>query len=123
MKQIHDTHTRTYESHAEAWNRKPLLKKIYTDFYRSIANELQHEHKGLIVEIGSGVPNATDVIPGALRTDSFAHGSVNQVENIYALSFETGSVANLFMVDVFHHLEFPGSALDECYRVFDSCTS
>jgi len=35
----------------------------------------------------------------------------------FRLSFPSGSVSDLIMVDVFHHLEFPGTALDEFHRV------
>jgi SAM-dependent methyltransferase len=45
---------------------------------------------------------------------------VDQTEDAYALSFEDNSLANIILFDVWHHLEYPGSALTEFARILES---
>ncbi len=105
------------EANLRLWEKKPLLRQIYRDFHRRIAAELAPAQGGLNVELGSGIGNIREVIPDCLRTDIFPRPTLDGVENAYAMSFADSSVANLILFDVFHHLEFPGTALDECRRV------
>lgn len=98
------------------WDRKPTLRAIYKDFYLAIAAELSPV-QGITVELGSGVGNIKDVIPGCLRTDLFPNPWLDQTESAYNLSFKDCSVSNLILFDVFHHLNYPGTALNECLRV------
>ena len=37
-----------------AWNNRPVLRRLYTDWYRLIASNLAHVD-GLTVELGSGI--------------------------------------------------------------------
>ena len=39
-----------------------------------------------------------------------------QIENAYKLSFANESVPDLILTDVFHHLKYPGTALNELHR-------
>ena len=107
------------EIHANAghWRRKPLLQRIYRDFYLEIAKEFRRDLRGETVEIGSGIGNLKNVMPGALATDLFPNPWLDRVENAYSLNFADGSIANLILFDVWHHLEYPGTALAEFHRV------
>jgi hypothetical protein len=96
---------------------KPLLKRIYHQFYRRIAAYLPAGVGGEIVELGSGAPDVTDVIPHCLRTDIFPNPWIDRIENAYRLSFTDQSVSGLILMDVFHHLRYPGTALEEFQRV------
>ncbi len=69
------------------------------------------------MEIGSGIGNIKHTIPHCLRTDLFPTKDIDQVENVYQLSFSDNSVSDLILFDVFHHLRYPGSALKEFQRV------
>jgi SAM-dependent methyltransferase len=69
------------------------------------------------VELGSGVTDITEVIPDCKRTDIFPNPWVDQLENAYALSFSDDSLSGLILIDVFHHLRYPGTALKEFHRV------
>ncbi|RPH59180.1 MAG: class I SAM-dependent methyltransferase [Chloroflexi bacterium] len=71
----------------------------------------------MVVDLGSGIGNIKDVIPDCLRTDLFPNPWIDQVENAYALSFADGTVSDLVLFDVFHHLRYPGTALREFERV------
>jgi len=98
------------------WEAKPLLHDIYRGFHREIRSRLVAV-PGVTAELGSGIGQIKEVIPECITTDMFPNPWLDQVENAYALSFEAGSVANLILFDVFHHLEFPGRAFAEFSRV------
>lgn len=98
------------------WKRKPLLRTVYVDLYRTMQKHLSPA-PGNVVELGSGMGTISEVMPDCVRTDLFAYPWLDLVENAYKLSFESESVSNLLMVDVFHHLRYPGNALREFHRV------
>lgn len=112
-----DLHQEFINKNIEHWNRKPLLKILYRDFYRLIAKNLSNLPGYKIVELGSGLGNIKEVIPECVRTDLFPNPWIDQIENAYHLSFADESVSDLILTDVFHHLRYPGTALQEFYRV------
>lgn len=101
----------------ERWNKKPVLRTIYREFHRAIAAQLSNLENPLVVEVGSGIGNIKEIIPNCLRTDLFPNPWIDRVENAYALSFADGTVSDLILFDVFHHLRYPGTALREFERV------
>jgi SAM-dependent methyltransferase len=107
------------ERNLDVWNSKPLLREIYNDFYQLILSYINKEISGRIVELGSGIGNLKSVIPEAIITDVDSKPWIDQIENAYSLSFPDQSVSNLILFDVFHHLEYPGSAIKEFYRVLE----
>jgi len=112
-----DQHNIEIEQNRRAWQRKPVLQRAYRDFHHRIAAHVDPTIGGKIVELGSGIGNIRDVIPNCLRTDLFANPWLDQVENAYDLSFADGEVSHVILFDVFHHLQYPGTALRECRRV------
>ena len=110
-------HQDQIEQNQEYWNRKPLLRTLYGDFYRLIAKHLSSLSEHKVVELGSGLGNIHEVIPSCIRTDLFPNPWIDQVENAYKLSFADETVSNLILTDVFHHLKYPGTALNEFQRV------
>jgi len=127
-----DQHNIEVAQNLAFWERKPLLREIYKGFHREIASYLRPDPVGIAAELGSGIGNIKEVIPHCLRTDIFPNPWLDQVENAYRLSFANSSVAHLILFDVFHHLEYPGTALKEFQRVlkpggrviiFDPCMS
>lgn len=112
-----DLHQEFINKNIEYWNRKPLLKTLYGDFYRLIAKNLSNLPDGKIVELGSGLGNIKEFIPECVRTDLFPNPWIDQVENAYKLSFTDESLSDLVLTDVFHHLKYPGTALQEFHRV------
>ena len=117
MSETIEQHNREIHSNAEAWKRKPVLRKIYQRFYANISQFLNHGTNGLTVELGSGMGNVKDVIPNCITTDLFPNPWLDRVENAYALTFPNDSAANLILFDVWHHLQYPGTALKEFHRV------
>ena len=110
-------HQDLIDKNQEYWNRKPLLRALYGDFYRLISNHLSGLSDSKIAELGSGLGNIHDVIPECIRTDLFPNPWIDQIENAYKLSFADESVSDLILTDVFHHLKYPGTALKELSRV------
>ncbi|PSR12565.1 methyltransferase type 11 [filamentous cyanobacterium CCP3] len=111
-----DRHNQEILRNADAWQKKPALRAIYKTFHQAIARHLAPLPLP-VVELGSGVADIQRVIPGCIRTDIFPNPWIDRVENAYALSFASGSLSNLVLFDVFHHLRYPGTALQEFDRV------
>ena len=99
------------------WEKKPLLRKVYSQFYGEIARRLNPAVSGRIVELGSGMGNIKEHIPSCIITDIFPNPWLDRVESAYQLSFDRGEVGHLILFDVWHHLQFPGTALEEFARV------
>ncbi len=111
-----EQHNVEIHENAEAWRRKPLLEDLYGSFYRRLARHLPREVPGPVVEIGSGMGNIKRWIPGCITTDVFPNPWLDRVENAYRLSFAGASVSAFILVDVWHHLRHPGTALREWSR-------
>jgi SAM-dependent methyltransferase len=112
-----DQHNIEISENRVLWEKKPLLRKVYSEFYREIARRLNPAVPGLIVELGSGMGNIKQFIPQCITTDIFPNPWLDRVESAYHLSFGPGEVGNLILFDVWHHLRYPGTALREFARV------
>src|SRR5215208_6840922 len=110
-------HQEFISKNSQYWHQKPLLQKLYRDFYNLIAQNLSNLPDAKIVELGSGLGNIREVIPQCLRTDLFPNPWIDQIENAYHLSFGDETISDLILTDVFHHLKYPGTALQEFARV------
>ncbi len=112
-----EQHNLEIHENREHWQRKPLLRKVYAQFYREIARRIDHTIPGAIVELGSGMGNIKEHVADCITTDIFPNPWLDRVENAYDLSFGDGTVSHLILFDVWHHLEYPGTALREFSRV------
>lgn len=112
-----DLHQDLIDKNQKLWSRKPVLQKLYTGFHQLMARYLSQLPGGEVVELGSGMGNIHDTIPNCIRTELFPFPWIDQVENAYKLTFADKSVSDLLMMDVFHHLRYPGTALREFHRV------
>jgi len=99
------------------WERKPLLRKVYSQFGREIAKRVDRAMPGLVVELGSGMGHIKEHLPDCITTDLFPNPWLDRVESAYGLSFNSGEVSHLILFDVWHHLEYPGTALRQFQRV------
>jgi len=110
-------HNDEIHENLKSWNSKPLLREIYRSFHQEISRYLRHDLQGEIIELGSGIGSIKEIIPHCLCTDIFPNPWIDRVENIYHLSFVDNEVSNIIMIDVFHHISHPGTALSELSRV------
>lgn len=109
-------HNEEIHENLRHWQRKPALQAEYRRFYQLIAARLKGLPEGAVLECGSGIGNLKSVLPHAITSDLFPNPWLDRQENIFALNFSDASLAAIVMFDVFHHLEYPGSALREIHR-------
>jgi SAM-dependent methyltransferase len=112
-----EQHNLEIHENAKYWSQKPVLRRVYSKFYQAIAARVNREVPGHIVELGSGLGNIKEHLPQCITTDVFENPWLDRVENAYELSFGDGTVSNLILFDVWHHLQYPGTALKEIARV------
>jgi SAM-dependent methyltransferase len=110
-------HQTEIQRNLQAWQNKPLLRRLYAGFYERIVALLDANVPGRIVEIGSGVGNLKSRLPSAISTDLFANPWLDVVCDGYELPFVSGSLSHLILFDVFHHLRAPNTFLREARRV------
>jgi len=101
----------------DAWQNKPLLRRLYAGFYERIVALLDTQVPGRIVEIGSGVGNLKSHLPSAVSTDLFPNPWLDVICDGYELPFVNGTLSHLILFDVFHHLRAPNAFLREARRV------
>jgi SAM-dependent methyltransferase len=106
----------TLAEQEQAWNERPLLRSLYREWFESIAARMASV-PGVSVELGSGISHFRDVYPSVVTTDVEPTPWTSRVADAANLPFEDGEVANLVLVDVFHHLARPSRFLDEAVRV------
>ncbi len=112
-----EQHQKEIQKNLAVWQRKPLLQKIYADFYERILCLIDQEQPEPIVEIGSGIGNLRSHLSRAVCTDLFPNPWLDLVCDGYRLPFADHSVSHLILSDVFHHLEMPKAFLQEARRV------
>jgi SAM-dependent methyltransferase len=105
----------TLREHEQAWNERPLLRRIYRDWFDLIATKLASV-PGKTIELGSGIGRLRDHVPGLVTTDIEPTPWADTVVDAESLPYGDGEVANLVLVDVFHHLPRPAAFLDEAVR-------
>lgn len=110
-------HNIEIQRNRDAWMKKPVLREIYHGFYQGIAARVDSSSSNVIVELGSGMGHIKEVIPHCITTDIFPNPWLDRQENAYALSFDDASLDALVLFDVWHHLRYPGRALQEFHRV------
>jgi SAM-dependent methyltransferase len=99
-----------------AWERRPLLRAIYTDWFERIVGELSLVD-GPTVELGCGIGAFKDFRGQTVATDVMATPWTDAVVDAHKLPYEDSSVANLVLIDVLHHLSHPHRFLAEAERV------
>jgi SAM-dependent methyltransferase len=98
----------------EAWQRKPGLRAIYDDFYDRIVTACV---PGVTIEIGGGIGNLKRRLPDVVATDIQHAAWLDCVADAQHLPFAAGCAANIVMVDVLHHVEFPVRFFREAERI------
>ena len=96
------------------WQDKPVLREVYQDYYRRIA---QASRPGRSLEIGGGSGNLKSFLPNVVSTDIVPLTWLDVSTDAQALSFRSASFANVIGVDILHHIEWPRRFLAEAQRV------
>jgi SAM-dependent methyltransferase len=92
------------DDYLTAWERKPVLRTVYNDFYDRIVAACAW---GLTVEIGGGIGNLKQRLPNVVATDIQFAPWLDCVADAQHLPLADGTLSNVVMVDVLHHIEFP----------------
>jgi SAM-dependent methyltransferase len=102
------------QNYRSVWERKPVLRVIYDDFYNRIAAACV---RGTTIEIGGGVGDLKHRLSDVVATDIQFASWLDVVADAQQLPFARSSAANIVMIDVLHHLEFPATFFREAQRV------
>jgi SAM-dependent methyltransferase len=102
--------------HRRVWEQKPILRRVYKDefFARLLASR---KPDGLSVEVGAGPGFFKDFAPGILSTDLIWCPWLDAIADAQQLPFRSNSVANVFGLDMLHHLGTPMIFLNEVSRI------
>jgi SAM-dependent methyltransferase len=95
------------------WQEKPVLRAIYTDYYRRIVESCV---PGTTLEIGGGSGNLKQFLNHVISTDLVPTRWVDAAADAQMLPFADNSFANLVGVDILHHIENPRRVLCEIDR-------
>lgn len=101
--------------HERAWNERPLLRRLYREWFALLASRLSRVD-GVTMELGSGIGQLRNFVPGLVTTDVEETPWADRVMDAGALPYADGELANIVMLDVFHHLPRPAAFLDEARR-------
>jgi SAM-dependent methyltransferase len=99
-----------------AWSERPLVRREYAEFYGRIVERLSNVN-GPTVELGSGIGKFKQFKSDAVLTDIEPTRWVDSVVDAEHLPYSDSTVANLVLLDVFHHLANPAQFLNEALRV------
>jgi SAM-dependent methyltransferase len=92
------------------------VRRLYGDWYRLVVSRLSAV-EGLTVELGSGISRFKEHYPAAVATDIQPTPWVDEVVDAEQLPYDDGTIANLVLIDVFHHLPSPARFFDSASRV------
>jgi SAM-dependent methyltransferase len=104
--------------HREVWNNKRILRESYAEWYRKILMDLKGDG-GITVEVGSGTGNFREFKPDVITSDIEKCDWIDMCFDAHSMPFNDGSVSNIVMIDVLHHLSNPIKFLAEASRVLE----
>jgi SAM-dependent methyltransferase len=99
-----------------SWNRRPLVRALYKSWFGELCASLA-EVDGRSIELGAGIAMLPQTCPRVEATDVEPTPWVSEIADAEALPYDDCTLANLVLVDVFHHLARPARFLDEAVRV------
>jgi SAM-dependent methyltransferase len=102
------------DQYRRVWERKPVLRRLYRDYYRRI---LAACAPGRTLEIGGGSGNLKEYAPNVISFDIVASPWLDLVADAQSLPFRAASFDNIVMFDVLHHIEQPFRFFEEAQRL------
>jgi SAM-dependent methyltransferase len=102
--------------HRRVWEQKPILRRVYKDefFARLLAFRKQN---GISIEVGAGPGFFKQFAPDIVSTDLIWCPWLDTIADAQQLPFRSSSVANVFGLDMLHHLATPMTFLTEVSRI------
>jgi SAM-dependent methyltransferase len=105
---------RILANHRDLWDKKPVLREIYTQYFTLITDACL---PGNLLEIGGGSGNFKGFIPECISMDIVSLPWLDVIADAQNLPFKKASFQNIIMVDVLHHIEFPVTFFREAERI------
>lgn len=102
--------------HQEMINKKPFLKKLYTDFYNQFKNSVNNHGEKTLVEIGSGGGFIKKIMPNVITSDVLDLPEIDLCFSAAELPFKDNSIDAIFMLNTFHHINNIEAFLKEVQR-------
>ena len=100
--------------HQAVWRSKAVLRALYRAWYKEIASYLR---SGPTLEVGGGTGNLKEYAPQVICTDVVRVPWLDAVADAQRLPIATGTLANVVLFDVLHHIENVRLFFDEAVRV------
>lgn len=102
--------------HRRVWEQKPILRRVYNEefFARLVA---ARKPNGVSVEVGAGPGFFKQFAQDTVSTDLIWCPWLDAIADAQQLPFRAGSVANVFGLDMLHHLATPMTFLGEVSRI------
>lgn len=95
---------------------KASLKKIYMEWYASMAAALPGRVSGPVLEIGSAGGFLNEFIPGLITSEIFRVPDVTMVADGQKLPVKDGALRAIVLLDVLHHLPAVSNFFSEAQR-------
>jgi SAM-dependent methyltransferase len=94
---------------------KPFLRRIYAEWYSSLAASLPAGDDP-VLELGAGAGFLSDFIPRLVRSEVFLNSGIDLVLDGLTLPFAAGALRGIAMTNVLHHLPRPLTFFAEAAR-------
>lgn len=106
---------RTTSLRLEIIRSKPFLRKLYEEWYRTIASLFAPEER--VLEIGSGAGFLKEFMPGLITSELFPVPGVERIIDAQKIDFDDASLDGIVMTSVFHHIPDCEHFFEEAARV------
>lgn len=102
--------------HRKVWEQKRILRRVYNDefFARLLASR---NPNGISIEVGAGPGFFKQFAPDIISTDLIWCPWLDAIADAQQLPFGSNCVANVFGLDMLHHLATPMTFLSEVSRI------
>ena len=114
LKNVMDAKTKL-QLYQATWQRKPILQRIYRQWYTRIFSKINGG--GAILELGSGSGMGKEFHQDIILGDLVHNNWLDLVLNGEKLPLSDGSLCDIIMIDTLHHIKNPVMFLKEATRV------
>jgi SAM-dependent methyltransferase len=104
-----------FSKHRRVWEQKPVLQRIYNEEF--FARLLSFRKEGVSIEVGAGPGFFKHQLPSVISTDIVCCPWLDAVADAQKLPFRSSTVANIFGLDMLHHIAAPMTFLLEAQRI------
>jgi SAM-dependent methyltransferase len=107
------------DARADAWKNRKLLREIYHRYFQEMIDHFARDgagSAGKVLEIGGGSGNFKAYFPACISSDIVPTPMVDLALDATRLPFADGTLDNIVMQDVLHHVPYPLAFFEEARR-------